>query len=195
MKRHQIAAQLYTIRDFLQTPEDIAQSMKKIRAIGYEAVQVSGMALMDESELMRILDGEGLTCCATHEATKMIVEEPQRVVERLQKLGCKYTAVPSPGQFELKTQAQAIEYSKRINDAGKVLHENGQVLTYHNHHMEFSSCRRRTDFRHDLRANRRALFARRNRHLLGAIWRRRCRCLVRKIKESFAAFAPQRLPN
>ena len=137
MKRHQIAAQLYTIRDFLQTPEDIAQSMKKIRAIGYEAVQVSGMAPIDESELLRILDGEGLTCCATHEATKIIVEEPQRVVERLQKLGCKYTAVPSPGQFELKTQAQVIEYSKRMDDAGKVLHENGLVLTYHNHHMEF----------------------------------------------------------
>lgn len=137
MKRHQIAAQLYSVRDFIQTPQDIATSMQKIRAIGYEAVQVSGMGTIEESELMRILDGEGLTCCATHEATKLIVEEPQRVVERLQKLNCKYTAVPSPGQFELKTREQVIEYSKRINDAGKVLCEAGQVLTYHNHHMEF----------------------------------------------------------
>lgn len=137
MKRHQIAAQLYSIRDFIQTPQDIATSMQKIRAIGYEAVQVSGMGTIEESELMRILDGEGLTCCATHEATKLIVEEPQRVVERLQKLNCKYTAVPSPGQFELKTREQVIEYSKRMDDAGKVLYEAGQVLTYHNHHMEF----------------------------------------------------------
>lgn len=148
MERHQIAAQLYTVRDFLKTPEDIAASMKKIRAIGYEAVQVSGMAPMDESELMRILDGEGLTCCATHEATKLIVEEPQRVVERLQKLGCKYTAVPSPGSFELKTQAQVIEYSKAIEAAGKVLHENGQVLTYHNHQIEFRRINGKTILEH-----------------------------------------------
>jgi sugar phosphate isomerase/epimerase len=137
MKRHQIAAQLYSIRDFIQTPQDIATSMKKIRAIGYQAVQVSGMGTIEESELMRILDGEGLTCCATHEATKLIVEEPQRVVERLHRLNCKYSAVPSPGQFELKTREQVIEYSKRMDDAGKVLYEAGQVLTYHNHHMEF----------------------------------------------------------
>jgi len=137
MQRHQIAAQLYSVRDFIQTPQDIALSLQKIRAIGYEAVQVSGMGTIAEEELMRILDSEGLTCCATHEATKLIVEEPQRVVERLQKLNCKYTAVPSPGQFELKTRAQVIEYSKRINDAGKVLYEASQILTYHNHHMEF----------------------------------------------------------
>ena len=137
MKRHQIAAQLYSIRDFIQTPQDIATSMKKIRAIGYQAVQVSGMGTIEESELMHILDSEGLTCCATHEATKLIVEEPQRVVERLHRLNCKYTAVPSPGQFELKTREQVLEYSKRMDDAGKVLYEAGQVLTYHNHHMEF----------------------------------------------------------
>lgn len=137
MKRHQIAAQLYTVCDFLKTPADIAASMKKIRAIGFEAVQVSAMGAIEEAELMRILDGEGLTCCATHEATKLIVEEPQRVVERLQKLNCKYTAVPSPGSFELKTRAQVLDYAKQIEAAGKVLHENGQVLTYHNHHIEF----------------------------------------------------------
>jgi len=39
MKIHQIAAQLYTVRDFLKTPAEIEKTLKKIRAIGYEAVQ------------------------------------------------------------------------------------------------------------------------------------------------------------
>ena len=137
MKRQQIAAQLYTVRDFLKTPADIAVSMRKIRAIGYESVQVSGTCEIAEDELMRILKGEGLTCCATHEPTKTIIENPQRIVERLQKLGCKYTAVPSPGAHELKTREQVIEYAKAMESAGKVLGKNGQVLTYHNHHFEF----------------------------------------------------------
>ena len=40
-----------------------------------DAVQVSGMEPVAEEELMKILDGEGLICCATHEPGKKIVEE------------------------------------------------------------------------------------------------------------------------
>ncbi|RKX34780.1 MAG: sugar phosphate isomerase/epimerase, partial [Verrucomicrobia bacterium] len=43
MKINQVAAQLYTLRDHIKTPADIAASMKKVREIGYTAVQVSGM--------------------------------------------------------------------------------------------------------------------------------------------------------
>jgi hypothetical protein len=35
MQLNQVAAQLYTIRDFVKTAPDIAASMKKIRDIGY----------------------------------------------------------------------------------------------------------------------------------------------------------------
>jgi sugar phosphate isomerase/epimerase len=137
MQLNQVAAQLYTIRDLVKTAPDIAASMKKIRDIGYTSVQVSALGSIEEGELMRILDGEGLTCCATHEPTKLIVEEPQRVVERLNKLRCRYTAVPSPGDFPLQTREQVLDYAKQIESAGEVLFNAGQVLTYHNHHMEF----------------------------------------------------------
>ena len=43
MKVNQVAAQLYTIRDFTKTPANVALSMRKIRSIGFTAVQVSGM--------------------------------------------------------------------------------------------------------------------------------------------------------
>jgi len=137
MQTNQIAAQLYTLRDHLKTPQDIAASLKKVRAIGYEAVQVSGMGPIDEAELVSICDGEGLTICATHESTDTILNEPQRIVERLQKLGCKYTAVPSPGGITIDSVASAEQFASRMNEAGKVLYENDQVLMYHNHHFEF----------------------------------------------------------
>jgi hypothetical protein len=92
---------------------------------------VSALGSIEESELMRILDGEGLTCCATHEPTRLIVDEPQRVVERLNKLRCRYTAVPSPGDFPLQTREQVLDYAKQIERAGEVLFNAGQVLTYH----------------------------------------------------------------
>ena len=73
MKINQVAAQLYTLRDHLKTPEDIARSLKKVRAIGYQAVQVSGMGPIGEAELLKILANEGLTCCATHEPGQVIL--------------------------------------------------------------------------------------------------------------------------
>ena len=62
----QIAAQLYTLREFTKTPADIASTLKRVRKIGYEAVQCSALGKIDPKELKNILDGEGLTCCATH---------------------------------------------------------------------------------------------------------------------------------
>lgn len=36
-----LAAQLYTLREHLETPEDIDNTLKKVKEIGYDAVQVS----------------------------------------------------------------------------------------------------------------------------------------------------------
>ena len=60
MKVTQLAAQLFTCRDILKTPAEIAATLRRVRAVGYQAVQVSGMAPIAEDELLRILDGEGL---------------------------------------------------------------------------------------------------------------------------------------
>jgi sugar phosphate isomerase/epimerase len=144
MKPSQIAAQLYTVREFLKTPEQIADSLKKVRAIGYEAVQVSGMAPIPEEDLARMLAGAGLVCCATHEKTEVILDEPQRVVERLQTLNCPITAVPSPGPIKLETIEEVKVFAARMNAAGRVLHEAGLTLAYHNHHGEFRRLNGRT---------------------------------------------------
>jgi sugar phosphate isomerase/epimerase len=137
MKISQIAAQLYTLRDQLKTPADIAASLKKVRAIGYEAVQVSGMGPIDEAELLKILQGEGLTLCATHEPGSVILNETGKVIERLRKLGCKYTAYPYPSGIDFSRQDQVDQLVKQLDAAGEKMARAGQVLTYHNHANEF----------------------------------------------------------
>ena len=136
MNIKQVAVQLYTVREFLKTPADIAASLQKIRAIGYEAVQVSGMGPIPAAELMRMLRGEGLTCCATHENGTEILDAPHSIVERLHELDCRITAYPFPAGIDLTTLAAVEAFANKLNAAGKVLHDAGQVLCYHNHHME-----------------------------------------------------------
>ena len=137
MKIERVAAQLYTVRNFIKTPPEIAASMKRIRKIGYQAVQVSSMGPIAEEELLRILDGEGLVCCATHEAGERILNEPQRIVDRLRKLKCRHTAYPYPGGIKFDTLATVKEFAAKLNASGKVLHDAGLVLSYHNHAIEF----------------------------------------------------------
>ena len=136
MKIEQVALQLYTLRSELKTPAEIAHTLKKVRAIGYEAVQASGLGPIEESELTSILGGEGLTLCATHEPGEIIFSHPELVVERLEKLRCSYTAYPYPANVDLADPTQVQQLAENLERAGKVLTEAGKVLTYHNHAIE-----------------------------------------------------------
>lgn len=137
MKTHQIAAQLYTLRDHLKTPADVAKTLKQVRKIGYEAVQVSGVGPIDPAELRTILDGEGLVCCATHEPSNQILEEPEKVIETLNALGCEHTAYPYPAGIDFTSQRDVKQLIKRLDASGKALREAGKTLSYHNHAIEF----------------------------------------------------------
>ncbi len=146
MKTEQIAAQLYTCRDLLKTPAEIAATLKRVRAAGYTAVQVSGLGPIPEPELLKILDGEGLVCCASHDGGDMIRKTPEKVVEKLAALRCKITAYPYPSDVDLSSLDSVQELIRDLDRAGKVLADAGQTLCYHNHHHEFRKLGGKTIF-------------------------------------------------
>jgi len=148
MKLSQVALQLYTLRDFIKTPEEIATTLRKVREIGYKSVQVSGMGPISEDELVAICQGEGLGICATHESGDMILNEPQAVVDRLGKLGCAYTAYPYPAGVDFSDPAHVEKLIKGLNASGEVLRKAGQTLLYHNHAHEFAWVNGKTILQH-----------------------------------------------
>ena len=137
MKIQQVAVQLYTLRDFTKTPADIAATLKKVRALGYQAVQASALGPIEENELLKMLHGEGLALAATHEDAATILDSPHAVVEKLKKLNCKYTAYPFPRGIDFSAESQIHALARKLDAAGAVLREAGQVLSYHNHAIEF----------------------------------------------------------
>ncbi len=136
MKAAQIAVQCYTLREHLRTAEDFAASMRRVREIGYRAVQISGVGPIPARDIRRMTDAEGLTVCATHEPALDILERPEAVVERLGTLGCTLTAYPMP-HVPLNSLADVERLAAGLNRAGAVLKAAGMVLTYHNHDLEF----------------------------------------------------------
>ncbi len=144
MKLSQVAAQLYTCRDLLQTPAGIAATLHRLRETGYTAVQVSGMGPIAEEELNRILDGEGLVCCATHEGSDLILNETGKVIERLHKLRCSHTAYPYPAGIDFTSEESVNGLIARLGAAGAAMAAAGITLCYHNHNHEFRKLGGRT---------------------------------------------------
>ena len=131
-----IAAQLYTVRESCKTPEDLAVSLEKIAAMGYEAVQVSGVGPIEPADLCKLCDDNGLTICATHIPFEEMAEDPEGVIARHDILGCKYPGIGGMG----KAYHEGRRYVDFARDASKVaekLAEGGKVFIYHNHSWEF----------------------------------------------------------
>lgn len=137
MKLSQVAIQLYTLRDFCKTAPEFAATMKKVREIGYTAVQISGVGPIPEEELVAMCKAEGLTICATHEPGPKILDETEAVIERLRKLGTKLTAYPWPAGVNFEDPEHVSTLIKKLDAAGAKFRAAGLKLAYHNHAHEF----------------------------------------------------------
>lgn len=135
MSDSRIGAQLYTLREFTKTPADIAKTMKKVREIGYEAVQVSGMGPIDPKELKKIVDGEGLTIASTHIGFDRMRDQPEAVIEEHQLWGCRHPAIGGmPSDYR---NAEGFhKFAKEASEVAKKLAEGGLTFSYHNHSFE-----------------------------------------------------------
>ncbi len=142
----QIAAQLYTVREFTQTAPDFAATLTKISSIGYRAVQVSGVGAMagdtpavSAADARRMLDDTGLRCIATHRPWDSLQSSAAREIEFHQTLGCDFTAIGGlPGEYQGRG---ADGYAAFVRDAAPTiarLKAAGIRFGYHNHAFEFA---------------------------------------------------------
>lgn len=145
MKYEQIAAQLYTLREFLKTEKDIYETLKKVSQIGFKAVQISGMGSIEPTKLKKILDEFGLIACATHIPYERLKNELDAVIEEHNILGCKHIAIPSaPPEF--RSEQGAIRFANECSEIGRNLKDSGIILSYHNHSFEFKKFNGKTWF-------------------------------------------------
>jgi len=137
MKLDQVALQLYTLRDFCRTSGDLAQTARRVREMGYPAVEVAGIGPISPAEAARILRGEGLEICSVHEEPDLIRHAPQQVAARLQDYGVSAVVYPYPANVHFGDPANVKAMISDLDHAGKILSEAGCVLSYHHHAIEF----------------------------------------------------------
>ena len=139
----QIAAQMYTLREFTKTPKDLAEALKKVKQIGYDAVQMSGAGPIEYSELKKILDDTGIYCCATHIPYERMRDETSKVIEEHYLIECKYPAIGGlPGAY--RNADGFPKFAKEATEVGKKLADGGLHFGYHNHSFELEKYGSRT---------------------------------------------------
>ena len=130
-----IAAQLYTLREYLKTPSDIASSLKKVRQLGYEAVQVSGLGPIEPAQLKEAADQAGVRIIATHISFERIRNEPQAVIGDHQLWGCRHVAIGGlPAEY--RNEEGFHRFALEASAAARPLVEAGLTFSYHNHSFE-----------------------------------------------------------
>jgi sugar phosphate isomerase/epimerase len=148
MANTRLAVQLFTLRDHCKTEADFIATCKRLKAMGWDAVQVSAIGVHDATVVRQILDDAGLVCCVTHQRpAEAIWESPQTVIDDLNTLGCDYTAVggyfPKGEDFN---EANWHAWIARYNDAAKHYQGTGKRIGYHNHSHEFAKLGGKDDY-------------------------------------------------
>jgi len=131
-----IAAQLYTVRDFLKTPEEIFDTLKKVKQIGYDVIQVSGMGAIEPALLKSYVDELGLEICGTHMPFDRIVNDTESLIKEHKLLNCPYIGLgAAPDQFRNADGYK--KFAEIMEKPAKMISDAGLKFTYHNHEFEF----------------------------------------------------------
>ena len=138
MTQSVIGAQMFTLRQHTQTESEMIKTCKKVKKMGYDAIQVSAFGRIETSELAKIFDGEGLVCAATHVSLELM-SDVNACVEYHEALKCKYPAIG--GAEELHGSPSEMSYrmfAKRFSNIGAALVQHGLKVGYHNHSHELA---------------------------------------------------------
>lgn len=132
-----LGAQLYTVRDYTHTAEELDATFRKLRQYGYSTVQASGIkADLSPQELAAMARSHELKIVLTHMPYDRFVNDLPGLIADHHTLGCRIAGLGGlPGQFRNAEgyRVFAQQFSAIADELGK----NGLKFSYHNHHFEF----------------------------------------------------------
>lgn len=131
-----IAAQMFTLREFTQTKHGMAEALRKVKELGYEAVQLSAHGPIDPKDIRKILDETGLTVVVTHTPWERIKNDTDAVIAEHKLWNCKYVGVGAMPE-EYRNLEGYYQFAREVNEVAKRLADQGLKFGYHNHSFEF----------------------------------------------------------
>jgi sugar phosphate isomerase/epimerase len=135
-----IGVQLYTVRDYLKDKENIEATLRKIKAMGFDLIQLSGLGPCDIDLLAGWTKELGIEVCGTHSPWNQMSDpgELKKLIAEHKKLGCSDIGLGMiPSDVFPNTHEGYTRFIKKANEICKQLKDEGMTFGYHNHNFEF----------------------------------------------------------
>lgn len=132
-------------------------TLRAIKAAGYEGIELNGFMIRPTSCLVRmltkaagmpvgkggnydwkqLLDEVGLCCVSIHEDLGTIQRTPEEVIAEAHKFGTDKVVITGMYRFDYSDKAAVQKLAEDLNASGERLQKDGIELLYHNHNCEF----------------------------------------------------------
>ncbi|MGI6577906.1 MAG: sugar phosphate isomerase/epimerase family protein [Eubacteriales bacterium] len=135
MSKLPVALQVYSVRD--EAERDFRGTMKKVKEIGYDGVELAGLYGLTPSEIKSVLNELDLIPVSAHVPYDELVDDTEKVIRDYKEIGCEYIAVPYMTEDTRPNTPKFPEVIEQITRIGRLCKDNGITLLYHNHDFEF----------------------------------------------------------
>lgn len=135
MKTLPVALQVYSIRE--DAENDFVETMKKIKDMGYDGVELAGLYGYQPEKIRDILKQTGLVPISAHVPYEAFLEDLQGTVHNYATIGCRYVAIPYLSEDCRYGTAKFAEFLQNLPAISKACRQAGLTMLYHNHAFEF----------------------------------------------------------
>ncbi len=131
-----VAIQIYSVRE--EAEKDFTGTVKRIKAMGYDGVELAGLYGMAPERIADILKEVNLQAISAHVPYEVLCDDLQGTLNAYKIIGCQYIIIPATAvenRYGGDSYPVFIEGMKKIAAS---CNKNGLQLLYHNHDFEFS---------------------------------------------------------
>ncbi len=138
MEKLKVGLQLYSVRDEMKRDPDA--TLKAIKEMGYDYVELAGLYDMEAKDFKALLDKYDIKVVSVHEGYPGFLDETDRVLEEAEIFGWEYYTIAIMSEDYFKGGEK---HDEAVADFGKmyeILKKAGKKFLYHNHFAEFNRC-------------------------------------------------------
>mgnify|MGYP000035041159 CR=1 FL=1 len=138
-----ISLQMYTMREFTKTKEDLKNTVEKLSKIGFKNLQYSVPDFISAREVKEIFDDYGIKNDSIFCPALKIEEKINDIFEQSEIFGTKYLRVDSIPR-DIVSPAGFKMYAHYLNELGELLAPMEIKILYHFHSFEFITFEKET---------------------------------------------------
>lgn len=149
-----IGVQLYTVRDFLGNENEIRDTFRKIKSIGYDNIQTGGpFNSVSYKKFRELADEADLEICGSFDDFGLMYRDFEKAIERHNDLGVTIMGIGGHGTtvdgvWGYHSDEEVEDTLNKINTIADNIYPHGFRFMYHNHAHEFCRYGNKTILQH-----------------------------------------------